>query len=599
MGATYPLSKDQERTWFLHGLHPANPVFTVAELLSVAGPLGREPLRSAVAALAARHEALRTVVTTVAGSPCARVLSAVDPPVVFEDAQDAGDDVDDLRAWAAGAAREPFDVTRGPLWRVRVRSTGPDDHALLICADQLVADRRSLAILLRELGQLYTAEIGETPAVLDPVAGFGRLAGAERAWLSDPATLARLDVQVAELAGAPAGVELPADRLRPPVLSFAGDRVELPLADQSVCDLEAFAVRHSVEPASVLLAGLAVLVHRYAGVSEVVIGLPGRGSSCVVGPVTGVLPLRVDLADDPPFAEAVAGVDVQVREARARRDIPFGALVERLQPERDLSRRPVCQIAFELRSAPECDLRGARATWVPFGLGTSAYDLSLSVICGRTPPLAVLEYDTDLFHRESMERLAGNHLTLLAGALSDPQARVSRLTLLDTGEVRRVLAASTGDEVEMPHSAMVHEQIAAQAARRSEALALVAGASRMTYGELCRRSHQVANHLRRLGVGLQVPVGVCMRRSIDMVFAVLGVLDAGGAPVLLDPAQPARRLAFMLDDSRAPVLLTSAALLGGLPSGYGGHIRCLDRDGELIAREDDRRPAVGCHPATT
>jgi amino acid adenylation domain-containing protein len=582
-----PLSKDQERTWFLRRLHPGNPVFTLAELVRITGPVRREPLRAALTTLTARHEVLRTVFTEVDGRPRPVVLAEIDTLLTFGESS-----VADPGEWAASAAREPFDAGRGPLWRVRVCSFAGGEH-LLLAADQLIADRRSLAVLLRELGELYTAEVAGVPAESPPVAGFGQLAEAGLRRSAAPAALAALDAQVHELEGIPTGIELPADRLRPPVLGFAGDRVDVALPAALAADLGACARARTVDTGEVLLAALAVLVHRYTGVTDIVLGVPSGGSGSVVGPASTLRVLHLDLAGDPGFAAVLDLAHCRLRDAA---DVPFAALVERLEPERDLGRRPVCQLAFEVRPTPVCALSGARAEPVPFGLGTSVHDLSLSFCSDRGTPVLAFEYDTDLFERASVERLARNYLTLLASALADPSAGIGTLALLAGDEVRQILADSAGDEVELTDDAMVHQLVTAQAARRPDAIALVSGPERVTFGELNRRANHVANHLRGLGVGPQVPVGVYLRRSIDMVVAVLGVLKAGGAAALLDPAQPTRRLASMLDDARAPVLLTSVTLLAGVPSGYGGHIRCLDRDRDLLARDGDQEPPVWSHP---
>ena len=592
----YPPTRDQERMWFLRELYPGQPLATVAELLTVAGPLRVQPLRAAVAALAARHDALRTVFTVDDGRPRAIVLDSVEPPVTFDD--DTGGDVDD---WARSAAREPFDARRGPLLRVRVRAVGPDLHAVLVCGDRLVTDEWSLRTLLTELAQLYTAEVTRSPAALPAVTGYSAVARGEHSRLAEPTAVAALDARVAALAGVPAGIELPADRLRPPRLSFAGDRLERRLPAALAARVTELAASRSAEPAHVMLAALVALVGRYAGVTDVVVGMAGPDyagpgmPAAVVGP-SGLRVLRADLAGDPGLTGVLDQVAAGLADP-AHRYAPFGLLAERLATRRDMSRRPLCQVAFAAVPAVEITLPDASVTVRTVNTGTSLYDLCLSVVTGDGEPILGVDYDTELFARTSAERFAASYVTLLAAAVDAPDEPVGNLPLLDGAEVERLLAESAGEEVPIPHPGLVHEQITAQAAARPDALALVAGTERVTFGELNRRANSVANHLRTAGVRPQTPVAVCLPRSADMVVAVLGVLKAGGAAVLLDPAQPARRLEGMLEDSRAPVLLTSATLVPAMPNGYGGAVYCMDRDWHLIARAGDAEPPNWSHPA--
>ncbi|HJQ03546.1 MAG TPA: amino acid adenylation domain-containing protein [Jatrophihabitans sp.] len=581
----YPPTRDQRRTWFLHELHPANPVFTVAELVTVTGPLSQERMRAAVAALTSRHDALRTSFSSQNNQLRATVLDAVEPPVSFEEG------TGDVAEWARAAARKPFDAASHPLFRLRVRSTGPNEHALLFCADRLIADEAALPTILRELGQLYAAEVTGRPVDLPAERGYAEVARAEHVRLADPAAAHRLEARVAELSGLPGGIELPADRLRPPRLSFAGDRLTRHLPRSVAADLAACAAAHRAGPEHVLLAALATLVARYAGVAEVLLAVPH--SSAAVGP-SEVGVLRVNLGDDPPFTSVIGRVAAAMSDPTGR-EFPFALLVERLTADRDLSLRPLCQLAFAMRPTLSWDLPDARVDRHLLGNGTSLYDMSWSVSIDDA--VLAVDYDADLFAPGTVDRMVTSYLTLLTGALTEPATSVGALPLLDRAESCRILDLSVGTERDIGHDVMVHEQITAQAKRRPDAVALTAGSERLGYRELNRRANEIANHLHATGCGLQTPIGICLPRSIEMVVAVLGVLKAGNAPVLLDPVHPTRRLAAMLDDSRAPFVLTSAALLPGLPDGYGGTVCCLDRDEELIARAGDSEPPAWSHPA--
>ncbi|WP_327365664.1 non-ribosomal peptide synthetase [Streptomyces sp. NBC_01217] len=584
------LSPGQERVWLLNELHPRDEIFTLGELMLVTGELSARTVRGALSELAARHPLLRTVFRTQHARPQPVVLPAPDVSldVVREEATTAPEDrMRRIRQWAKELTARPFDKELGPLWRAGLLSLGPGEHALLLCAHQLVADRRSLAVLFEELGEICTASAQDSRRTAPPSAEYHT--GPPMA----PQT--RLDARVEALAGMPVGIELPADRIRPRALGFTGAQTSLRLPADTAGELAEFARAQETDTETLLLTAFAVLAHRYTGVTDIVLGTPHRDAGRAVGPLTNLLVVRAVLAGDPPFSEALERMRHACTEARAYADVPFEQLVEKLDPERDLSRRPVCQLGFEIRPEPTCTLPGATTAPLPFDPGTAAFDLALVVTPEDDGTRLTFTYDTELFEEGTVTRLAENFSTLLAGLAAKPGETIGRQRLLAPEEARHVLYDGNDTRVDFPTDRLIHQLVAEQAARRPEAIALVAGDDRMTFGELDRRANQVANHLRELGVGPQVPVGICLRRSIDLVVGVLGILKAAGAAVLLDPSQPTRRLASMLNDARTSVLLTSEALLAHLPSEYAGHVRCLDRDRALFAGADPASPPERAH----
>ncbi|WP_073785970.1 non-ribosomal peptide synthetase [Streptomyces sp. CB01580] len=583
------LSPGQERVWLLDELRPQDRTLTVGELMLVTGPLEADTVRDALAELTARHPALRTVFRTGPGRPEAVVLPAgeIAPPLVRETGTTASDDrIRRVQDWAKDLCARPFDKERGPLWRAGLLSLGTGEHALLLCAHQLVADRRSLAVLFEELGELCA---GPTP-------GHDRARPPAEHHAGPPAAPRhRLESRAEALAGLPVGVELPADRIRPHALALTGAHTSLRLPGATARALAEYARAQDTDTGTLLLTAFAVLVHRYTGVTDIALGTPHRAPAHTVGPLTNLLVVRAALDGDPSFSEALERMRHACAEARAYADVPFAQLVERLDPERDPSRRPVCQVGFEIRPEPVCALPGTTAAPLPLDAGTADFDLALVVSPGDHGTRLTLAHDTELFEEETVRRLAGNFATLLAGLLAKPGESIGRQWLLAPEEERRVLHDGNDTRVDFPHDRLIHRLVADQAAHRPEAVALVGGGERVTFGELDRRANQVANHLRELGVGPEVPVGICLRRSVDMVVGVLGILKAAGAAVLLDPSQPTRRLASMLDDARTTVLLTSEAHLAHLPTEFGGHVRCLDRDRALFDAASPAAPPERAH----
>ncbi|MEV6596474.1 amino acid adenylation domain-containing protein [Actinoplanes sp. NPDC051346] len=588
----YTLSAEQRRIAVLRETQPGNPVLVLSELVTVAGPMNREALTAALSALTARHEALRTVFPASDGKTHATVQDRVEPSISHLPA-----DGRDLLDWARDESRKPFDPRSGPPWRLLIRSSGPVEHALLLCADRIVADRASLRLMLHELGAFYAAEVSGMPQEVRPAIGYSSLVTAEQDRLADPGTLAALEAQARDLSAVPAGLDLPVDRLRAPTLTFTGEQVRITLPRQTARQATKLAQRTDLTLEDVLLANLALLLYRCCGTEDVVIGLPRRQSSAVVGPVSDLRPLHLRISGDLSFRDLLGELRDWGRSAVEHDDVPFGVLAERLDPTWDQSRRPICPVAFETRPPAELVLPDARTVAVPFSTGTSTHDLSLIVEPGAEKTSLCFEYDTDLFDPATIRGLAESFLVLLADACADPSAALAGLRLLDAARLRQVLAVSAGPEVSVTPSGAVHELVTGQAARRPNATALVAGGERVSYAELVRRANQLANHLRELGVTRGSRVGVCLNRSVDMVVAALGVLKAGGATVLLDPVQPTRRLAAMLDDAQPVVLLTAADILPNVPGDYAGTIRCVDRDRQLIAGGGDTEPPRWSHPA--
>ncbi|HKI06703.1 MAG TPA: amino acid adenylation domain-containing protein, partial [Thermoanaerobaculia bacterium] len=543
-----PLSFAQQRLWLLDQLAPGNPFYNLSGALRVAGSLDVEAFRAAVTEVVRRHETLRTGFVSVDGQPVQRIEPAVAFEVPLIEVRP-----EEVRELAAELARQPFDLSSPPLLRVSLLRLGEAEHALLFSMHHIISDNWSMGLLVREVARLHAG----SPLPELPVQ-YGDFAVWQRGWLQGEALERQLDYWQESLAGAPV-VELPTDRPRPPVQSFRGATYRTSLPSSA----GAMARERGLSPFMVLLGTFQTLVSRYTGQEDVVAGSPIANRTRselegLIGFFVNTLVLRTDLGGDPTAVELLSRVRETALGAYAHQDLPFEYLVERLQPQRDLSRNPLFQLMFNLLNAPVERVASADLSLSPLESPGSAALFDLQVYVTETPRglSTAWEYATDLFDAATVERLARHFGTLLEGITAHPEARLSELPLLGPEERSQLLTEWNATGREVP-AGLVHDWIAAQAKRTPESVAVTFGAESLTCRELDLRANGLAWRLRDLGVGPEVRVGIALERSLDMVVAVLGVLKAGGAYVPLDPSYPAERLAFMKEDAGLAAVLES------------------------------------------
>ncbi len=604
--AVLPLSYAQEGLWFLDRLELVGEAYTIPVVVRVSGALDADTLGRALSEVVRRHEALRTRFENVAGAgaqvvdpPAPVVLERLDLSALDEPARD-----ERARDWIAERIARRFDLQRETGLRAGLLRLAPAEHVLLMAVHHIVSDGWSVGILLRELDALYAAFAAGRPSPL-PELGvqYADFALWQRRVLQGEALETRLAYWRERLAGAPESLDLPTDRVRPPQPSFRGAMVSFTLAPELAARLVALARRHDMTPFMLVMAVWQTLLARWSGQSDVVVGTPvaGRGqreTQELIGYLVNPLVLRADLSSDPRFSALLARTKEAVLDAYEHADLPFDKLVAELRPTRDLSRQPLFQVGYVYQGSGrpgELSLGGLPLSAVPTVHTTAKFDLSLYVTENGGELTGGIEYATDLFERATIERLAGHLRTLLEGAVADPERRLSELPLLGPAERRRVLTEWNPGTAAFAAAGTLHERVAAQAARRPHARAVVHDGRALSYAELNARANQLAHHVRALGVGPGTLVPVCFERSLDMIVALLAVLKAGGAYVPLDPAYPPERLAHMLADVASPVLLTQAALLQGLPP-HDATAVCLDRDWPEIARRPDTEPANHTQP---
>ena len=601
-----PLSFAQQRLWFLDQLQPGRPLYNVPCRAWLHGRLNVAALRRALNEVVARHESLRTTFPAGNGQPMQAIAPQVvcDLPLIDLTSVPAERREAEVRRLATEQAREPFDLARGPLLRARLLHLAEDEHVLILMLHHIVADGWSVGVLFRELGTLYEAfSQGQDSPLPEPAIQYADYALTQSEWLQGAVLERELAYWRAQFRTLPAPLQLPADRPRPAVPSHAGARVHFKLPPELRDRLEELSRSQGATLFMTLLAAFKVLLAQYTGQEDIVVGTPIAGrtraeTEGLIGCFVNTLALRTDLSDDPTFRQLVARVREVALGAYAHQELPFERLVEELQPERDTSQAPLFNVMFVLQNVPRSErrLRGLTMRHIELDKGTAKFDLSLGLAEKAGGLRGVLSYSTDLFDRGTIERLVGQFRELLAAVVAEPERRLSALPLLSTAERRTMLANWNDTRRAWPDSeACLHSLVARQAAATPEVVAIVDQTVRLTYGELDRRADRVAHRLRRLGVGPEVRVGVCLERSVDLVVGLLAVLKAGGAYVPLDPSYPRERLDFMLRDSRAHLLLTQHRLRLDLP-GRDTQVVCLDAEGEALGGEPPAAPESGVGP---
>ncbi|MDF2631397.1 MAG: putative linear pentadecapeptide gramicidin synthetase LgrB, partial [Symbiobacteriaceae bacterium] len=569
-----PLTLAQERLWFLDQLDPSSPLYNVPVAWRVTGLLDVPVLERSLSELTRRHESLRTTFVSQDGKPVQVIHPAAAVPVALTDLTDLtgltpADREAELQRILRREAVRPFDLAAGPLLRVLLVRLAPDAHVLLLNMHHIVTDGWSMNVLLDDLSALYGAFADQQVSPLAPLpVQVADYALWQRQGLAGGEMERQLAYWKERMAGAPALLELPTDRPRPPVQSYRGALLSVDLPAELAEGLAVLSRQEGATLFMTLLAGFQALLARYSGQTDVVVGAPVAGRSRaevegLIGFFVGTLLHRTDLSGDPTFRELLARVRDGALGAFAHQDLDFQRLVEELQPERTLSHSPLFQVMFTLENAALTQsLDGLTFAPVTIDPGTAKFDLTLSLKETATGLTGTFEYNTDLFDRTTVERMAAHLQRLLAAAVASPDQPVAALDLLSDTERHQLLVDWNATESDYPVTILIHELVTARAAERPESVAVVCGGERLTYGELDRRSTQLAHYLRRMGVGPEQLVGVCTDRSPEMLVALLGVLKAGAAYLPIDPAYPRERIAYMLADAQAVALLTQARLLG-------------------------------------
>jgi amino acid adenylation domain-containing protein len=605
--SVFPCSFAQQRLWFLDRMAPGSPFYNVSIAVPVVAAVNHRLLQRALSTLVRRHETLRTTFAVIDGKPCQIVHAALSLEVEFVDLRYV---VPEARAQRStdvisSEAERPFDLERGPLIRCTLVQRGALDYILILTLHHIVCDGWSLGILGRELAALYQAF---SQGRSDPLPELPIQYVDYAVWQREHLTGAVLDRQWTfwkdKLSGLQA-LDLPTDRPRPPILSFAGALHPVRLPAALTARVRAAAQQFGVTPYMLMLSAFAALLQRYSGQTDIAIGAPLAGRSepeteSLVGFFVNSVVLRIDVADSPSFAELVARVRETALDAFTHQDLPFEKLVEELRPPRDPSRNPIFQVSFQLVNLPGLQASTPAPATPPIEAlhRTAIFDLAFTLIDAPAAFSGVIEYSTDLFDVSTIEALDRRFQRLLERALDAPATPVARLSLTDASERELLLAAAAGPEPNAP-SLPVLEAIERQAQRAPGAVAIESGdGTQVTYGQLYARSRSIAVWLAHLDVGPETRVAVCVERSSDAVAAMLAVSAAGGVYVPLDLTYPRERLRFMMHDAAIAVVVTHARQVGagGALEGCTARLVLLDSEQAALMTAPRHPLPVAVHP---
>ena len=580
------VSPGQRALWFLQQVEPESAAYNLVGAVRVLSKLDVPALQRAFQALVARHVSLRTTFESRDGEPTPKVAESVDVDFTVQDASTWNDTVVDK--YLTDEGYRPFDLEAGPLLRVRLLKRSESEQVLLVSLHHIIADQWSLAILLNDLGVLYEAERTNTPVVLpDLPAQYADYVRWQKEILSDESGERLLSYWEKQLSGELPVLNLPTDRPRPAVKSYQGAAHTFRLNADLTSSLKVLGYALEATLYMTLMAAFQVLLYTYTDQEDILIGTTttGRGPAefaSVVGYFVNPVVIRAYLAGNPTFETVLSRARQTVLEAFKYQDYPFQLLTERLQPKRDASRSPIFQAMFSMQNIPLATDSGLTSLAVgevgaklemgalsleslPLEQQTTMFDITLRMADVEGELAASLEYNTDLFDASTITRMAERFQTLLQGIVADPSQRLSELPLLTEAE-SRLLGEWNETTRDYGRPRCLHELFEEQVARTPEAIALVFEDERVTYAELDEQANQLAARLRQLGVAPEARVGLRVERSTEMVVGLLGILKAGGAYVPLDPLDPPERLAFMLEDSGAEVLITQRRLGNAVPA---------------------------------
>ena len=593
-----PLSYAQQRLWFLDQLEPGSATYNLPGAVRLQGQLDVEALEHTFNEVVRRHESLRTTFVAVNGQPVQVIAPASQWPLPVLDLSELPEEQreTEARLLAQAEAAQPFDLSMGPLVRVQLLRLAAEDHVMLFTMHHIISDGWSTGILVREVAALYEAYIeGRESPLPELEIQYADYAVWQREWLQGEVLEQQLAYWRQQLGGELPVLQLPTDKPRPRVQSHHGRTVNFSLPAELTAELKKLSNAEGVTLYMTLLAAFKILLWRYSGQSDLVVGTPIAGrnhlaTEGLIGFFVNTLVLHTEIRLEESFRELLSRVREITLGAYAHQDVPFEKLVEELHAERRMSATPLFQVMFVFQNAPMEPLELPGLTLSNFDVENkiSTFDLSLSAFESGEQLALGLEYNTDLFDEPTIVRM-GEHLQLLLERIVDePEKQVSALSLLSAAEEHKLLREWNDTSTEFPRDLCVHQLFEAQVLRTPENVAVIGDDDELTYAELNRRANQFAHYLKQLGVGPEARVAILMERSIEMIVSVLAVLKAGGAYVPLDPHYPEELMTWILSDSQSTLLLTKQRLGDNLPP-LDARVICVDTE-ETIAQQEELNP---------
>jgi amino acid adenylation domain-containing protein len=566
-----PLSYAQQRLWFLSQMEDVSKAYHIAYGARLKGRLESAALRRSLDCILARHEALRTAFIVMNGEPLQRIMAGDDSRFDLKeiDLRPSRNAEKQLERLLAQEANTPFDLEAGPLIRGKLIRLGEEEYVLLITMHHVVSDGWSMGVLLSEMSALYAAFLhGRANPLPELSVQYADYALWQREWMQGEILQQQANYWRTALKDAPAVLELPMDHSHPAMQDYAGNFCSVALGERLCGSLRKLSQSHGVTLFMTLLAGWAVLLMRLSGQQDIVVGTPvaNRTRSEIenlIGYFANTLAIRLDLSGQPAVGELLARVKARVLGAQQHQDIPFEQVVEAVQPARNLAHNPLFQVVFAWQNVPQGALTLPGLELQPLDLThprNAKFDLLLTLKEENGQIAGTLEYATSLFKAITMERYLGYFAALLEAMAADDSSCIDRLSMLDEEERREIVYTWNRKQAEYPGRRCIHELFEQQVEESPQATAVVDDGKALTYEELNRRANRLAHYLQRLGVGPEARVAICLERGLEMVIGILAVLKAGAAYIPLDPAYPAERLRYMLEDSAPLAVLTQTPL---------------------------------------
>ncbi|MEG4345120.1 amino acid adenylation domain-containing protein [Microcoleus sp. A003_D6] len=604
----HPLSLGQQALWFLYQMAPESVAYNIFDTAVIRSPIDITALHRAWQKIVTRHPILRTTYTTYEGKPYQIIHEQLEGSIQVTEASNWSEDY--LKEQILLETDRPFNLEKEPVWRLNLFTRSAEEHILLLTMHHIAGDIWSFDILFTELQLWHTAETEQIShqQIEDSLPKnllYTDFVHWQSEMLSGPKAEKHWEYWQQQLAGDLPIVNLPTDRPRPSIQSFRGETHIFALEEQLIKGLGKLAKSTETSLYRVMLAAFFVLLYRYTGQEDILVGSPmaGRWSreefKEVVGYFANPTVLRATIRDNLTFKDFLVQASSLVKEAQKHQDYPFPLLVEQLQPQRDPSMSPLFQVSFTWQKQRWCESgKELGLKMEPYPLGHqrgASLDLNVMMMEMGEVLLAGWQYNTDLFNADMIAQMAGHYQTLLEAIALNPEQRISELPLLTPADRHQLLVKWNNTWAEYPQDKCIHQLFEEQVELMPDAVAVVFEKEQLTYRELNAKANQLARYLQSLGVEPEVLVGICVERSVDMIVGILGILKAGSAYVPIDPAYPSERIASMLDDSQLPVLLTQKQLLASLPE-HQARIVCLDADWEEISQESELSPITGITP---
>jgi amino acid adenylation domain-containing protein len=588
-GNRLPLSAAQQRLWFLHQMDPASPAYNIIHAFRITGPLEVSALQRAFDGLVKRHEILRTVFSVVDGVPYVAIGPAVSVALqtVVHEPGGTWHTLETVSQFTSVEAPKPFDIERGPLMRIFLFSLAPSEHVCTVVIHHLITDGWSMGVMMNDVGTLYACEKAGAPSTLEQLpVQYVDFAQWQRRCLASPEMAVQMDYWRVKLGGELPLLQLPLDFNRPMTLSHHGSEVVFSVPREVVVGLARLNQQQGVTMFMTLLSGFAVLLNRYTGQEDLVVGSPIANRRQVeledlIGLFANTLAWRMNVDQSQTFIDLLRQVRETSLEAYRHQDVQFEELVRTLNLPRDVGHNPVFQTMFAFQNYPMLPVEtgGLSLSPVWVGRGATQFDLAFFLEENDGGIEGVIEYSTELFNRSTIERFASQFVKLLAAIAQRPAATIHEYSILTEEEERKILETWNSTTGTFPENLCINDLIVNQAKKTPDAIAVESEGRAMSYRQLDERSNQLANLLRSKGAAAETLVGVLLDRSVDIAVAELAVLKAGAAYVPLDPNYPSERLSFMLEDASIGIVITQSSLSAVLP-GKAGHVVFLDVIGD-------------------